>query len=59
MKVFKSKYCYQAWWGSFYDSYFERLDEGEWKNVSRFKYFRLKMGGFRVRKILRSENDCT
>ena len=40
---------YQAWKGSFIAAYFNNLEEGEWVDVSWFKYWYLKIRGFIVR----------
>ena len=54
--VFK-KYKYQAWYGSFYDAYFDRLENGEWIDVGIIKYYQLKFHGYITRKSLNKKDN--
>ena len=44
------KYKYEGWIGSAVDHYFNNLDAGKWKEISRIKYWFLNSRGFTVRK---------
>ncbi len=41
--------AFEGWKGNFYDSYFDRLENGEWVRISLFKYLWLKLTDHRVR----------
>jgi len=43
------KLIFEGWKGNFYDSYFNRLENGEWVKISIFKYLWLKINDYRVR----------
>jgi len=45
----KGKKIREGWKGSFIDSYFENLENGEWVEIGFFKYWYLKFKNFRVR----------
>ena len=40
---------YEGWKGSFVDSYFNDLDNGEWVEIGVFRYWWLKIRNYRVR----------
>lgn len=42
---------FEGWKGSFYDSYFNNLENGEWVKISFLKYIWLKLKNFRVRIV--------
>jgi len=44
------KTIYEAWKGSYVDSYFNMLENGNWVKVSWPKYIWLKLRGYRTRK---------
>jgi len=52
-----SKTKYQAWKGFFTDYYFNHLEREEWVNISYWKYFKLKLLGYEVRKIKKVKNQ--
>ncbi len=46
------KITFQAWRGDFYDSYFNRLENGEWIKISFLKYLWLKIKNYRVKFLI-------
>ena len=45
-----NRHKYEAWIGSFADSYFGNLDKGTWKKISGIRYWFLNTRGYIVRK---------
>lgn len=45
------KIKFQGWKGSFVDSYFSNLENGEWVRISLLKYITLRLKNYRVRII--------
>jgi len=54
----KKKKKYFGWKGSFVCHYFNHLEEGEWIEISWFKYWSLKMQGYTV-KIIKTQSKMT
>ena len=42
---------YYGWKGTYVQAYFEHWDDGEWVEITRWKYIRLKFLGYKVKKI--------
>jgi len=46
---------YEGWKGGYVSHYFGHLEDGEWVEISWFKYWWLKINGYTVKKKMKKK----